>query len=788
MKKLKIGIVVDQLLAGGVQLAAIEQVRELNKFGHQAKLLILMRKKYISDFSYLVKDIPHQFLSDEYPPIFRKTFKFPVFSFFSTLHLISPILAPTVVKKGDFDILISLGSTTCITTQAIYKKNKIPYIAVIHDPFIYILDKCYSKTFLRVFFPILKPLVKHFETAFVKDAKETIIISRVHSKFIKKNYRILPKILSFGTKTLKKLPKKRGECLLSFGRWQNEKNPEFLLNLVKKITGSKLIIAGSWINNDEYKQFKAKIEKEKLTERVELIPYYTQKQLSKLCAKARLWLHPHFEAFGLAGLEAAGYGLPIIIPRRSGVTEHFTHGVHGYFPKKVNLSEYSKYIRRLLADGTLAYKMGKAAWQKVKDDLSWEANTKNLLKLVYLALGETQKTHICVLETGHILGGTLAGGDKLMEPMAIKLAQKYQFTIIAPEIGSNHWKEAPLVKELKILPSNFFDSFSSPIPVFITYCLRMIQTIKTLVRLKNIDIIYSSTNVLPDILPAFFVYNKHRALWIARVHHLIPPPQKREGRFLVNFVSYLMQIVSLFMIRSRADIIIALNDQLKNDLIKMGFSRGKLQVLGAGIDFKKIASQKILPNTPSFEGIFLGRLHPSKGIFDLIPIWREVVKDIPSAKLAIIGGGQEYLKEQLQFLIDKENLSSNIHLLGYLPDKKVYSIVKKSRVFLFTDHEAGWGLAVAEAMACGLPVVGWDIGILGTVFKSGFLKAPQSNFGYLATLIIKILKNKNLNQKLKKEATTEASRFNWAQTSEQFEKMLEQVYPFVFTNAAKVKT
>ncbi|MBI4057997.1 hypothetical protein HY405_01650, partial [Candidatus Microgenomates bacterium] len=126
MRKLKIGVVVDQLLAGGVQLAAIEQVKELNHLGHSAKLLILMRKVYPVDFSYLVHCVPHQYLSDFYPPFLRKTIKFPVFSFLSTLHILSPLLAPRTIKQDEYDILLSWGTTTCLTTQAIYKNLKIP--------------------------------------------------------------------------------------------------------------------------------------------------------------------------------------------------------------------------------------------------------------------------------------------------------------------------------------------------------------------------------------------------------------------------------------------------------------------------------------------------------------------------------------------------------------------------------------------------------------------------------------------------------------------------------------
>ena len=547
-KKLRIGIVIDQLLAGGVQFAAIEQVKQLNKMGHSAKLLILMRKKYPTDFSYLVRGIPHEYLSDSYPPLFRKTLRFPIFNFLSTLHLVSPVLAPRVVKAQEHDILVSWGTTTCLTTQAIFRKLKTPYIAIIPDPIVYILEKVYAQTTLRFFFPILKPLAKFFERSFVNDAVETIILSKVHSDYLKKNYDIEAKILHLGVSPQTRFPQKRGDALLSFGRWEKEKNPLFLLKLIKKIPDSKLIIAGSWTNKEDLNWFSGQIKRARLTKRVQIISHYSKRQLEEICATARLWLHPHFEAFGLAALEAASYGLPIIIPAGSGVTEKFTHGVHGFFPKNVDLEEYKTYVSLLSANERLAYKMGKAAARIVKKEFSWESNVQRLIKMIDSSLSAKKALKIAVLETCHTPGTTLSGGDKLMEPMAARLSKNHEFQIIASHLGAKHWQEAPLEKAITILPQNRFDTSSNPVPVFLTYCLRMFETTKILKAKSDTDIIYSSTNLLPDVLPAYFARKRLSATWIARIHHLIPPPHKREGRLVVNIVSFLMQTLALFMI------------------------------------------------------------------------------------------------------------------------------------------------------------------------------------------------------------------------------------------------
>lgn len=382
MKKLKIGVIVDVLLEGGVQKAAIEQVRELNKLGHTSKLLILMRKKYPNDFSYLLKGVPYQYLSDSYPSFFKETHKFPIFNFLSTLHLISPILALTVIKKRDYDLLISWGSTTCLTAEVLYRINKIPYLAIIHDPISYILKKVYSKTFLHFVFPIIYPIAKKLEGTFVKDAIATVIISKVHFKFIKGTYNKEPTIIPLGVVLPKKVVDSRGNTILSFGRWQKEKNPQFILKLAKEFPKEKFVIAGSWIEKSEYLWFKSLIKKEGLEKQVKLISHFDDRKLYDLCKEARLWLHPHFEAFGLAALEAAGHGLPIIIPERSGITESFKHGVHGFFPKDVNLLEYKKYINLLLLDRKLATEMGIKAREVVKDKFSWHSKVQKILDLI----------------------------------------------------------------------------------------------------------------------------------------------------------------------------------------------------------------------------------------------------------------------------------------------------------------------------------------------------------------------------------------------------------------------
>ena len=194
-KKKKIGVLIDQLIPGGVQKSAIEEVRNLRKLGYNASLLILMRKGFENENRYLTGNIPYLFLSDRFPKFLQKSFKLPIFRFLTTFHLLSPMIIPLIVKTNEFDILLSHGTTTTLSAYSIAKFRKIPYITIVHDPMIYILENIYAKTPLKILFPIIKPLARFLEKSFLKSAKACLVDSTVHAGFLKKNYKINPKVL-----------------------------------------------------------------------------------------------------------------------------------------------------------------------------------------------------------------------------------------------------------------------------------------------------------------------------------------------------------------------------------------------------------------------------------------------------------------------------------------------------------------------------------------------------------------------------------------------------------------
>lgn len=765
----KIGVLIDQLIPGGVQKVAIEEVRNLRKLGYNASLLILMRRGFESQNRYLINNIPYLFLSDRCPFFLQKSFKLPIFRFLTTFHLLSPLIIPFIVKTGEFDILISHGTTVTLSAYSIAKFRKIPYITVIHDPAVFILENIYAKTALKILFPIIKPLARFFEKGFLKSAKACLVDSKVHASYLKHYYEITPQVLHLAIDPPAKIPQKRGPKIITFGRWDAGKNLSLLLRLAKKLPTSQIVIAGTWSNQNELSDFQKLIIKKKLNSQVELMTGYQKKSLAKICAQGRFWIHPHFEAFSLSALEAASYGLPIIIPKNSGVTELFVEGKHGFFPEPFSLQKIKELASLLLADEELARKMGTDAAGLVKKLYTHRVRARHLSNLINKTLAQK----LIVLETAHVGHSGIAGGDLIFEEMAKRANLPYETDVIIHELSKEHWRKSQ-VANLIMLPKSIFDISTNPISILLTYLARTARTSLILRKILTIpSLIYSSNDVFPDVVPAYLAkITKRHILWIARVHHLWLRPGQRPGRLLINLGSAVLQQISLALIKSKADLILVLNENLKIQLESKGFNPQKIIILGGGVDYQAIRNSKVEGKT-RYDAVFLGRIHPVKGVLDLPLIWRQVTAQIPKATLAVIGAGSREILNDLKKRIKSQKLEKNITLLGFLPKKKVISTLKSSSVFLFTDHEAGFGLATLEAMAAGLPVVGYDIGILGNVFKKGFIKVADFDQNAFATAVVKILTDPRLQKSLSQASQKEAKSFDWQITSRKFANILD---------------
>ena len=103
--------------------------------------------------------------------------------------------------------------------------------------------------------------------------------------------------------------------------------------------------------------------------------------------------------------------------------------------------------------------------------------------------------------------------------------------------------------------------------------------------------------------------------------------------------------------------------------------------------------------------LFLSRIHPKKGVDILIEAFAEVASEDHSLHLVIAGPDQVGLQESLQQRSDELGISEHITWPGMLSGDLKWGAFRCAELFCLPSHQENFGIVVAEALACGLPVV-----------------------------------------------------------------------------------
>lgn len=142
----------------------------------------------------------------------------------------------------------------------------------------------------------------------------------------------------------------------------------------------------------------------------------------------------------------------------------------------------------------------------------------------------------------------------------------------------------------------------------------------------------------------------------------------------------------------------------------------------------------------------IARLHPVKDHRTLILSAPIVLRSMPDTQFLIIGDGPEY--HVLAELCRKVGLQSKVHFTG--TRNNIEQLLAGIDIVAHCSHSEGLPLAVLEAMACGRPVVGTNVGGMNELVQhgiTGYLVPPQ-NPEILANYLIHLLKNKTLCQEM----------------------------------------
>ncbi|HWM45365.1 MAG TPA: glycosyltransferase [Xanthobacteraceae bacterium] len=170
----------------------------------------------------------------------------------------------------------------------------------------------------------------------------------------------------------------------------------------------------------------------------------------------------------------------------------------------------------------------------------------------------------------------------------------------------------------------------------------------------------------------------------------------------------------------------------------------------------------------------VGALVPRKG-YDTLVAALARLSDLPW-RLTLAGDMTRSVETvaKLKAAIAQANLAARITLAGALPDEALAAAYRSADVFVAPSHLEGYGMAVARAIAHGLPVVATRGGALvETIGDAGLLVAPGEPEA-LAGALRRVISEASVRQELRAAARAAAGRLpTWRDTARQFAQALE---------------
>ena len=110
-------------------------------------------------------------------------------------------------------------------------------------------------------------------------------------------------------------------------------------------------------------------------------------------------------------------------------------------------------------------------------------------------------------------------------------------------------------------------------------------------------------------------------------------------------------------------------------------------------------------NLPPKFILYLGQLEPRKNLDTLIKAFQKLVISYSLSPISLIIAGEGRERKKLEKLADELKIVDYLKFLGYLPEKDKVALYNLASVFVYPSFYEGFGYPVAEAMACGKPVI-----------------------------------------------------------------------------------
>lgn len=219
----------------------------------------------------------------------------------------------------------------------------------------------------------------------------------------------------------------------------------------------------------------------------------------------------------------------------------------------------------------------------------------------------------------------------------------------------------------------------------------------------------------------------------------------------------------------RARSVIAVSQHTADDIESLIEHHGEIFVAPLGIDRERFFAADLSDSDQALlkeRGIatpyiaFLGLLEPRKSVPTLVKAFAQIADKFPDHRL-ILAGGHGWGTDDVRAAVRESGVTTRIVLPGRLSTDEVGPYLRGAEIFVYPSVYEGFGMPVAEAMACGTATITTDSSSLREVAGKGALLFTPGNDQQLAEMMASLLSGSTLRAQMEKKALTRSKDFSW---------------------------
>lgn len=263
--------------------------------------------------------------------------------------------------------------------------------------------------------------------------------------------------------------------------------------------------------------------------------------------------------------------------------------------------------------------------------------------------------------------------------------------------------------------------------LLLDYGRRFIGSLKQLHKIKPDDSVYAVSDYWFDVWPLLLCKARRKLMILGMdaptlkeiIFRLRPDVDASRLNSIYYWLSQNLSLWLFLLLGNKR--LFYVHPDMKPRLLAMGYREEEIVFISNGMNLK--AAEQVPPQKKEYDVVWLGRVHRQKGIDDLLAMFVILARELKDFRAVLVGR----LDELAPRLADLK-LSHCVTLTGLVSEEAKFRIFKASRVFLMPSRQESWGIVIAEALACDVPVVAYDLPAYRPIFGNLIDYVPSFDF------------------------------------------------------------